>query len=184
MNESQFNSEIVKSIESIKSDDYWAYKIPDLPGPTTKKPFDIVASIGGKSVAIESKFLKDYKRFGREIFRPHQFQALTKFSLSGGRTFLFLNIRTPTHSEYGYMNKLIIIDFKAMYSAFYSGQTITKTQLKMANYIPGKKGLFDLSDFCKSIEKEDDEFDFLLCVNGLDPGSIYKSVSTSYNAKR
>ena len=143
MNESKFNAEIIKSIKLVGG---WAYKIPDLPGPTTKKPFDIVGSLNGRPLAIEGKMMKNFSRFSKKEFRPHQLNCLIEFSVSGGLSFVFLNIRSPYHGRYGYENRLIIFDLLAI-KELDAGKSFSPSDLLDRVYSPGGLGIFGLDEF-------------------------------------
>ncbi len=149
MNESGFNSEI---ISTFKSDGFWAHKIPDLPRKTVKKPFDIFASVGGTCVAIESKFLKKFEAFSKRNFSPHQLSELSAISKKGeARSFCFLNIRSNSWDKAGKLNRLIIFDWWRWEAFFLSGQVLKATHLKELEWVSGKKGLFQLSEFYSDI---------------------------------
>ena len=148
MRESVFNGEVVRS---LRAQGAWAHKIPDLPQSmisgmrfNPEKPFDIVAFIRGKGVAIEGKQLKKYEAFGERHMRPAQITELNKIvDSASGRAFVFLNIR---RGEAPRMNRLIVFVWERLRERFKEG-SIKKTELESLPYIEGKKGEFDLSDF-------------------------------------
>ena len=60
----------------------WWYKIPDLPGGTTKRPFDIIGVVDGEPIAIECKV-------GHGKLKPHQQDALLDFYKAKGISYVF-----------------------------------------------------------------------------------------------
>lgn len=99
------------------------FKIPDMPhfkGSGTKfdikKPYDALVTYRGVSIAIEAKFIKEYKSFGIKDLRPNQVDGLEDHERSGGLSFVFLNVRRPRSytSELPPCNELIIFPWSEM----------------------------------------------------------------------
>jgi Holliday junction resolvase len=123
--ESTFNTEVVNS---LKAEGFFAYKIPDTPASIVRglryspeKPCDIVASIGGKFVAIESKQIKKIQAFGLRDFRESQIDSLNKIVRDGGKAYAFLNIRVHGDKEFKRLNLLVGLNWKYWYPKFEQG---------------------------------------------------------------
>ena len=109
--------------DSLNARGHYAYKIPDTPPSsglrfTTKKPYDVVASIGGRFVAIEVKLITKYKAFGMRDLRPNQIEGLEAALNSKGAAFVLLNVRIAGDALEGVkrVNEAILfnyIDLKA-----------------------------------------------------------------------
>jgi len=157
MKEIQVATEIKKSIQTLG---HWAYKIPDMPSIALTvvrfmpdKPFDIVSFIKGWGVGIEVKLFKKFQAFGIRHLMPSQIQEMDKIvdSLSG-QAFVFLNIRISGNKEEKIKreNRLIILNWKVWGSRL-KRISIKKKELEEFPFVFGKKGLFDLKEFCSSI---------------------------------
>lgn len=149
MNEAHFSKEV---IDSLKSYDAWAYKIPDIPVSQTfgmqftpKKPYDINGCYNGRFFAIECKMIKEFKAFGTKALRPNQKDALDDVLEAGGRAFVFLNIRINSPR----VNRLLIFDwllFREQINSF------KKKDLENFDYIQGGKGKYDMWDFLNNLD--------------------------------
>lgn len=73
-------------IKGIQRGGGYAYKIPDPVGSfkTNPRPFDVIACVGGKSIAIECKWAKEPKAFGLGEFSETQQKSLTSHLKAGG----------------------------------------------------------------------------------------------------
>lgn len=156
MREKVFNTEIKNSLLALG---HWAHKIGDQPigkqedgGQShdgfrfnIKKPFDIIAIVHGRGVAIEGKMVRHFQAFGQRDIRDIQKENLDKALAAGGRAFVFLNIRGVIAGRRE--NRCIIFDWEE----FRNIQTIPKRELEQCPFIPGHSGLFDLSLFCENI---------------------------------
>lgn len=151
MNERIFTTEVM---QSLRDQGAWAYKIPDAPITkeilkitrfTAPKPCDIVASLNGKFIAIECKLSKKAEAFNVNMLRRSQVEHLTNIVKSGGRAFIFLNIRVaPDKSKNIHrMNRLVILDW-ANWGSRIQKSSIKKDELLSLDYIEGRKGSFDL----------------------------------------
>lgn len=80
MTERQLVSKLMPHLWDIPNS--WWYKIPDLPGGTTKRPFDIIGVVDGEPIAIECK-MKGGK------LKPHQQEALYDFYCANGMSYVF-----------------------------------------------------------------------------------------------
>jgi len=153
LRESTTNTEIVNS---IKAAGHWAYKIPDFPQSmiagsrfNPEKPFDIVAFIAGRAVAIEGKQFKKYQAFGERHMRPSQLEEFNRIvDRDAGRAFVFLNIRQPRPR----LNRLLIFDWKNLRERFKDG-SIKMRELEAQQYLEGRKKLFNLGGFFLSIDR-------------------------------
>jgi len=147
MKEANFNTEVVNS---IKAQGWFAHKLTDTPRVPglrfiSEKPFDIFAVAFGTPIAIESKQFKKYQGFSLRYLRENQIEALDKMLHSGGRAFIFLNIRIPTiKGVQKRENRCLIIDW-----ATWDKEQIPVKVIKEMPYIGGKNGLFDLWDFLR-----------------------------------
>jgi len=114
MKEAVFTSELMRS---LRVQGFWAYKIPDSPITqgvlevtrfTAAKPCDVVACYDGQTVLIECKQLKKWKAFGLKHIRDSQVKHLTDVIASGGKAYIFLNIRINASPR---VDRLIILDW-------------------------------------------------------------------------
>lgn len=156
MREKVFNTEIKNSLLALG---HWAHKIGDQPigkqedgGQShdgfrfnIKKPFDIIAVICGRGVAIEGKMIRRFQAFGQRDIRDIQKENLDKMLAAGGRAFVFLNVRGVIAGRRE--NRCIIFDW----AEFREVQTIPHRVLQTLPFIPGAHGLFDLHIFCEII---------------------------------
>jgi len=71
-------------IDSVNEDGHWAYKIPDAGAMHGKRPFDVVACVYGKFVAIEFKQYTTIKPFGVRELSEHQTEKLIEVEQAGG----------------------------------------------------------------------------------------------------
>lgn len=152
MKEAQFTTETVRSIRHHGG---WAYKIPDAPITkeilkitrfTNAKPCDIVASYQGGFVAVETKQFKKWKALSKNDFRPEQIDGMTKIVASGGRAFVFLNIRIAKP----YVNRLLIFDWAVWGPVLSTGSIWAKDLKERAYYessIYQDKRIFDLREW-------------------------------------
>ncbi len=117
-NEQTFTTDLKASF--IKHGAFF-FKIPDMPhgagGMTSfdiKKPFDAVALYRGRAIAIEAKFLKEYKSFGLKDLRPNQIDGLNWWEMQGGESYVMLNVRRPNNPLTGSKrcNRLMIFPWK------------------------------------------------------------------------
>ena len=78
-NEKEFQTDFIKYMKSIW---YWVYKFPDV--GFTLKPFDIIALIWGKAMAIELKYgrVDTYDKIYK-MLRPNQVGWLNHFQEHG-----------------------------------------------------------------------------------------------------
>jgi len=151
MKEANFNTEIVNS---IKDAGHWAYKIPDMPRVPgllrfiPDKPCDIIASVGGRTVAIESKQFKKWQALGMRHLEDSQIKNLDEIVKDGGKGFIFLNIRIKGDKELGIKreNKCLIFEWNEFKLLNIVG-SIKKLDLLHWAYIEGKLKRFDLSEF-------------------------------------
>jgi len=162
LKENEVNTEIVNSIKRMG---YWAYKIPDPSANSfgkvqaTVRPFDIIASINGKSVAIETKIITTpYKKFSIDMLEPHQ---ITNLSEHDGYGFVFLNLRRyvrmgPLKES---TNTLFIWDWVKWSDFLMHGISFNANELKqdmmklMCTMVTtGKKKHFDLTEFERYIQ--------------------------------
>lgn len=96
MKENDCNADLVRG---LRSQGFFAYKIPDL-AQAVVKPFDIVASFNGRFIAIEGKLTKVKLKDGtfppelvvidryEKTFRPHQIPNLQMIERQGGVGFV------------------------------------------------------------------------------------------------
>lgn len=163
MKEAIFNTEVVNSLKKAGA---WAWKIPDMPhfaGSMTRfdvaKPCDIISNFGGRLIAIEGKMSKKFETFGLKRLRPSQIFHLDRIVKTGGRAFVFLNVRIAGKkgpvvrgrwTGSNYENRLIVLDWEAWRTPL---EILPLSAKEVANlpYIRGGKGLFDLSGFLKRI---------------------------------
>ena len=120
---------------------------------TDSKPFDAMAIYKGVAIAIEAKYISDYKAFGVKTLRPSQIDGLESWSKSGGRSFIFLNIRRMADKLSGTtrMNRMMIFEYEDLK---YIGRNMKKVELLDIPYVEGKKGRFDISRFLEMIERD------------------------------
>lgn len=150
MREATFTTELIRSFRKDKS---WIYKIPDAPTSrltglrfTASKPCDLVLCLGGKFVAIECKQIKKWKAFSIGDMRTSQIVNLPAVIKSGGRAFVFLNVRIAKEK----VNRIIVLDWE-VYGPRLERASIKATELKSMPYLPAldvkDKIFFDLTDF-------------------------------------
>ncbi len=152
--EQAFLIELKNSFQKAKA--FW-YKIPDSPiykGMQTKftgaKPFDSFMIYKGVPVAIEAKYISDYKSFGMKQLQPSQIQNLEAFENAGGKSYIFLNVRRRANPECfeSYVNALLIFpwcEFKKRKKPYSKSDLFSRKQWK------GAKGLFPVSKFLKTL---------------------------------
>lgn len=149
MRESTFTTEVIRS---IRRDGGWVYKIPDAPTSritgmrfTASKPFDLVACMDGRLVAIECKQIKKWKAFGMNDMRTSQLVNLPSVIKAGGRSFVFLNVRIARKE-----NRLIFLDWE-VWGPRIERESIKAKDLKELPFCEAHthegKTHFDLSDF-------------------------------------
>lgn len=153
--EQAFLIELKNSFQKAKA--FW-FKIPDSPiykGMQTKftgaKPFDAILVYNGVPVAIEAKYLSDFKAFGMRQLQTSQIQNLEAFENAGGQSYLFLNVRRKANPECfeSYVNALLIFpwsEFKKRKKAYSKDELFSRKQWN------GKKGLFPVKSFLNSIK--------------------------------
>lgn len=149
MRESIFNTEIVNSLKATGA---FAHKIADLPASksrglifTPTKPFDIFGCYKGVFFAVESKQFKEWKGFGISALRDNQIEALDNVVKTGGKAFVFINIRI-VRTE----NRLIAFDW-ALWGEVVKAQAIGVKDMRTMPYIQGRKDLFDLAEFMEEL---------------------------------
>ena len=155
--ERQFCTEV---INSLKAGGAAAYKIPDMPfraGDSSDKlrfnkpkGVDIIGCYGGRSLAIECKFYREFKGFGTNQIRPDQVATLDDFQSAGGAAYVFLNVWQPNRE-----NRCLIFEwswFKHVQQV--AGKCIPKKEIEAYPFIKGRKGLFDLSGFLLDVTRE------------------------------
>ncbi|MBV6342414.1 hypothetical protein [Candidatus Magnetobacterium casense] len=170
MRESVFQREVINSIKTLGG---VAYKFPDAvrgevdDGEGGKKqrfippkPFDIIACIGGESIAIECKMIKEVKAFPLKAFCSakeaekgvyyiewNQIKRLLEHELTGdGKSYVFLNVRK---TEVGNRkNVLIILSIWEIIGELERGaKSLPKTMIESLmeeRGIHGAKGEFNL----------------------------------------
>jgi len=112
-NERELNTEIVRS---LKYYNFFAYKISDVMGSrfTETKPCDILAcSPHGEFIAIESKLMKKWQGFNKNVLRENQIQTLNRIIRNSGRAFVFLGVSIKADKKKGIQKEswLIIFDW-------------------------------------------------------------------------
>jgi len=117
------------------------------------KPFDAISVYRGIPIAIEAKFIPDYKAFGIKSLRPSQVEGLTRFVNSGGLGFVFLNIRRTADKlrQIRRLNRLMIFQFGEV-GMLEGGSNLRKTELEEYPYIEGSKKRYDLSEFLNGLK--------------------------------
>lgn len=114
-----------------------------------EKPFDIVAFIHGRAVAIEGKQFKKYQAFGERHMRPSQIEEFNRIVDSeSGRALVFLNIRQAKPR----LNRLLIFDWANLRERFKEG-SIKMGELEAQPYLEGRKKLFPLTGFYVAIDR-------------------------------
>ena len=121
-NEATFLRDLKKSFkEHMQGDFIHFFKIPDMPhfkGSRTKfdikKPYDCYCVYKGIPIAIEAKFMKDYRSFGLKDLRDNQIVGLEEMEKAGGKSFVFLNVRRQRDYVTGAIpcNRLLIFPWK------------------------------------------------------------------------
>lgn len=131
---------------------FW-YKIPDSPifagmqsRFTDPKPFDAIALYKGIPIAIEAKFIPDFKAFGIKSLRPSQIEGLDKWSTAGGLSYVFLNIRRPADKSAGIkrINRLLIFEYDELKIM---EKNYRKKEIENYHGVDGFKKRFDLNLF-------------------------------------
>lgn len=151
MKEAVFNTEIVNSIKDLG---WFAHKLTDTPRVPglrfiSEKPFDIFAVAHGTPIAIESKQFKKFQGFSIRYLRDNQIEYLDKMIASGGRAFVFLNVRIPTiKGVQKRENRCYIIDW-----AKWDRNQIPVKDIKDMPFVEGKNGKFDLLNFLRDFNK-------------------------------
>lgn len=150
MDEKTTNYEIVKSLNSLGA---WAYKIPDMPSSlmvggrfNPDKPCDIISSVDGKFVGIESKQTKVISGFSIRLLRDIQIESLDAQVASNGNSFVFYNIRINKPRE----NRLIIFNW-AKWRETLEVSIIPKKIIMDLPFVKGSAGMFALKDFCENV---------------------------------
>ena len=157
--ESVFNTEV---IHSLRAQGAWAHKLTDTPASLARamrfvpeKPCDIIAFIGGRGVGIEGKQQKKYEAFGIRHLRDAQVRELDAMVEEGkGEAFIFLNIRIASPRT----NRLVIFNWKLWREKLKSGVSLKKKEIESLPFLTGKSGIFDLSDFCRSVVERVDAY--------------------------
>lgn len=164
MREANFNTETTNSLKAGRA---WAFKIPDSPTSwtmrrtrfTPEKPCDIIFCFGGRFGAIESKQMKKFQAFGLRHLRENQIRNLDRVTATGGRAFVFLNVRVRGKrgavvkgkwTGANYENRLIIFDWK-VWKPLFEILPLSGKEVQSLAFIRGKKGLFDLSSFLGAV---------------------------------
>lgn len=151
--ERKFLSEIGAS---ARADNCFFFKIPDLPhfeGAKfrfdIKKPFDAFACYFGQPIAIEAKVINGFKSVGIKQLRPNQVEGLDKWEKSGGKAFIFLNIRQAPNQLKGlkYENRFLYFPWWQ----FRAKGTYSKKELLIYPSVSGRNGRYNLSDWLVSL---------------------------------
>jgi hypothetical protein len=104
---------------------------------TAAKPFDAIAVMNGTPVAIEAKYLPEYKAFGHRHLRESQKTGLDDFQRAGGQSYVFLNIRNTG------VNDMLIIPW-----IWLQGDSIKKDRLLVwAHKTVGFKKRYNIEPF-------------------------------------
>ena len=128
---------------------FW-YKIPDMPAFknqntrfTPAKPFDAIIVQNGLAIAIEAKALPDYQSFGIRHLTRSQHGGLLNFQASGGKAFIFLNIRRAKDKKNGVtaLNRLLVFDWTDLRGM---NESFSKSDLMAMEFCEGSKGKFEL----------------------------------------
>lgn len=152
MRESKFITEVGKSLKHYGC---YSYKISDSPTSwtmkktrfTATKPCDIFANVQGRFVAIECKQIKKWEAFGLNKMRPGQVVALTNVERTGGKAFVFLNVRIKAiKGKQKAENRLIIFPWDWLQDRFKKG-SIKAKELKNEEYVSMKNKIFDLQEW-------------------------------------
>lgn len=147
MRESVFQQEIVAS---FKHHGEWAYKLADVPVRrpyfTSSKPFDIVASVRGKMLAVECKQMKRYGAFGLKVMEDSQIVALDELSrCRQARCYVFLNVRITR-----VVNRLYIFRWENLRHVWMERGSILAEALRLFQGIDGSHGRFPLVDWMRA----------------------------------
>jgi len=145
--ETQFNSEVIKS---LRAEGAWCYKIPDSPTSwtmrqtrfTPAKPCDIVGCYLGEFFAIEGKQMKKFQAFGLRQLRDGQIKSLNEIEAAGGKAFVFLNVRIKRP-----LTNNLYVFFWPEYKLIWENGPLKKRDLEGLIPIKGGKGVFPLADF-------------------------------------
>lgn len=152
MRESKFITEIMGTLKHFGC---FAHKISDSPTSwtmkktrfTSTKPCDILANVQGAFVAIECKQIKKWEAFGLNKMRPGQVVALTNVERTGGKAFVFLNVRIKAiKGKQKGENRLIIFEWYELQKRFQKG-SIKAKELKELVYFTSKDKIFDLQEW-------------------------------------
>lgn len=129
------------------------YKVPDMPhfkGSRIRfdaeKPFDAFLKYHGNAVAIEAKYLSDFKAFGLRQLRPNQIEGLDGWSNGvPGTAFVFLNIRRKPNRllEVSAANVMLVFEW----TAFKAKGVYKKAELVQYSQVTGKAGKYDVTSF-------------------------------------
>jgi hypothetical protein len=154
MNEKVFQSEIKKNLELCR---FFVQKFYDLPVSalgartdgfrfTPEKPCDFVVLRGPVGALIECKMIKKFKAFSLRDFRPSQIRNFNLATKLGVPCYCFLNVRIARPR----VNRLIIIEWKRLNVLLEFG-SLYKDDVEALEYVEGKGGLYDLSDWIKEL---------------------------------
>lgn len=167
MKESVFTNEISHTFNMAG---HYIYKIPDAPlsqgmnsGVAFQKPCDLVSSVNGKFIGIETKQIKEFRAFGLYDMRPSQIKHLTEMIQKGARAFVFLNVRINPGRSSKRENRLIVFEWGDLQKRFEEG-SIKKGEIMALPFtsksgpvkIGAKKlnGVFDLKHFYALLNEE------------------------------
>ena len=166
MKENKFITEIGNSFKHFGC---YSYKISDSPTSwtmsktrfTSTKPCDMFVNVDGKFVAVECKQIKKWEAFGLSKMQPGQVVALTNVIATGGRAFVFLNVRIKAiKGKQKHENRLIVFDWAEL-SQRLKESSIKAKELKELPYVEGfthfrtKKSIFEFHGFINEIKNED-----------------------------
>jgi len=152
--ETKFLTKIVNKFDDLGE---YAYKIPDTPNAmglrfTTKKPYDMAASIGGKFMAIEGKHSSKWEAFGKSAFDPDQIVSMNKLEFKKIPVFIFLQVQVAPNplKDIKRVNRLYIFSWSELKRYWFINGSIKAVILKNLTHIPYKKGGYDLQRFIDS----------------------------------
>lgn len=119
---------------------------------TDAKPFDAFTVFKGVPVAIEAKYLPEYKAFGINSLRDSQRDGLQDFINAGGRGFVFLNIRRVADREHqtGRLNRLLIFEYEQLVDY---GRNLKKKELEQWPYLECHKKRFMIGGWLGCLEE-------------------------------
>lgn len=127
-----------------------------------EKPFDAFMSWVGIPVAIEAKYMPEYRAFGISSLRPCQVKGLDEARAAGMAAFVLLNIRAK-----GEFTRMIWFDWGYWKSIWMERGNCTKQEILSRPYIQGirvttrlhektqkpiRETRFDLSAFFQAVE--------------------------------